>query len=140
MGIAYRVDVATGLVIAVIDGAVTTADFHDFARRQGDDPEWHSATRSLTDAGSAILSAVQPEMLESLAALYAEMRAADQPLKAAIVAGHDFEKVSRYGEIRTEDGSRTIAFNSTATACTWLGVDERTTSATIAELRAELRS
>jgi len=140
MGIAYRVDVASGLIIAVVDGVVTAADFEDYARRQGDDPDWHRATRSLTDAGSAVTRAVPTEMLESLAATYARMRSDDRPLMAAIVAGQDFEQVSRYGEIRTERGSRTIAFNSIATACTWLGVDLGATSATIAELRKGLRA
>jgi hypothetical protein len=140
MGIAYRVDVASGLIVAVVDGVVTADDFYDFARRQDDDPDWHRATRSLTDAGSAVTKAVPSETLDSLAATYARLRAEDQSLMAAIVAGQDFEQFSRYGEIRTGVGSRTIAFNSIATACTWLGIDLRTTSATVAELRKSLRA
>ena len=140
MGIAYRVDVASGLIVAVVDGVVTADDFYDCARRQGDDPDWHRATRSLTDAASAVTRSVPNETLDSLAAMYAQMRTDDQSLMAAIVAGQDFEQVSRYGEIRTGLGARTIAFNSIATACTWLGVDLGTTSATIAELRKSLRA
>jgi hypothetical protein len=140
MGIAYRVDIASGLTVAVVDGVVTAEDFFDCARRQGDDPDWHRATRSLTDAGSAVTKDVPSETRDSLAAMYARLRAEDQTLMAAIVAGQDFEQASRYGEIRTGVGSRTIAFNSIATACTWLGVDLSTTSATIAELRKSLRA
>lgn len=140
MGVAYRVDVASGLIVAVVDGVVTAEDFEECARAQGDDPDWHRATRSLTDAGTAVTRAVPPEMLESNAAMYAQLRSEDQPLMAAIVAGQDFEQISRYGELRTERGSRTIAFNSIATACTWLGVDLGATSATIADLRKGLRT
>ena len=139
MGIAYRVDGAIGLVVTVVDGTVTAADLHDLAGRQRADPEWHAATRSITDARGAVTEPTSVEELEAFAAFYARLRAGDSPLRGAIVAGNDFDQASRYSDNRTEQGSRTIAFNSLETACTWLGVDAGTTAAVIAALRRELR-
>jgi hypothetical protein len=140
MGIAYRVDTAIGLVVSVADGAVTAAEFDDFARRQGEDPAWHAATRSITDVRGAETLSAAAGQLEASATQYAELRAGDPPLMIAIVAGRDFDGASRYGDLRSQHGSRTIAFNSLETACTWLGIDAATTGATIAELRQELRA
>lgn len=140
MGIGYRVDVAAGLIVVVADGEVTRDDFHAFAHEQAADPKWHAATRSITDASSAYAQPVPTETLASFAKMYAEMRSGDRPMMAAIVAGREFEQASKYGEIRSEDGSRTIAFSSLVTACTWLGVDLGTTGLAIGELRKALRA
>ncbi len=140
MGIAYRVDIASGLIVVVADGEITRDDFHTFAQRQADDPRWHAATRSITDASSVHAQPVRTETLASFAKMYAEMRSGDRPMMAAIVAGREFEQASKYGEIRSDDGSRTIAFSSLVTACTWLGVDLGTTGLAIGELRKEMRA
>ena len=130
MGIAYRSDSATGLTVAVIDGSITKAEFHEFALRQDQDPDWHATTRSLTDPRTAVTPTYTSEQLSAYAALYARMRANDKPFLAAIVAGLDFELAGSYGDFRTADGSRTIAFNGLAPACVWLGADLASTSAT----------
>ena len=138
MGIAYRSDVTTGLTVAVVHGAVTRDEFHEFAKGQGEDPSWHATTRSLTDARTAVTPPVTAAELGAFAEMYAQMRRGDQPFKAAIVGGHDFELAGRYGELRSDDGSTTIAFNDLSTACIWLGVDLAAVQATIDELRAPL--
>ncbi|HET9728577.1 MAG TPA: hypothetical protein VFR41_04100 [Acidimicrobiia bacterium] len=138
MGITYRASRQTGLSIAVADGEVTEAEYHELARRQNADPDWHATTRSLTDSRTVLTPVIDADQLAAFAALYAEMRAGDPPCRAAIVTGHDVDLVSRYSELRTSEESLTIAFNDLPSACIWLDVDLEEVRAVIAELRAEL--
>jgi hypothetical protein len=140
MGLAYRSDGVTGLTVTVIDGLVTAPEFHELAQRQDADPDWHRTTRLLTDARTAVSAPITGEQVESLAALYAQMRVSDQPFRNAIVAGPDFATAERYGELRSVSGSRTIVFSDLATACTWLGADLGVVQSTITELRGGLRA
>jgi hypothetical protein len=139
MGIAYRADRASGLAIAVLDGEVTAEQYYEFAARQNADPDWHATNRSLTDARTVLTPSLLIEHVAAFAEVYAEMRANDAPVRAAIVAGHDFELARDYGEMRTGGGTLTIAFDDLETACIWLEADVDGALHTIAELRDELR-
>ena len=140
MGIDYRSDVERGLTISVVDGLVTAEEFHAHAERQRNDPVWHTTTRLLTDARTAVTRAVGTDELSAFAALYAGMRSGELPFRNAIVAGVDFDLAGRYGDLRTDrSGSSTIAFNDLETACTWLGIEVSVARSVIGTLRNELR-
>jgi hypothetical protein len=62
--IAYRADTATGLAVSVIDGLVSATEFHDFAREQDQDADWHATTRSLTGARTTRTPGVSCSELE----------------------------------------------------------------------------
>jgi hypothetical protein len=139
MALAYRI-VGTGkLSIAVVDGVVTGDEFYEFAHRQKDDPDWHAATLSLTDARGAAVPPVSLEELSAFAQAYAAMRKPDQRHQAAIVGGPNSPLAGRYSKLRTDGHTRTIAFNDLVAACIWLAVDAELVRATIAELRDEMQ-
>jgi hypothetical protein len=139
MGIAYRVVAALQLSVVVIDGDVTRDDFYGFARAQEADPEWHTTTRSLTDARTAIIPEVTADQISDFADLYTKMRADDSRFRSAIIPGSNFAIAGNYAELRSDGHTHTVAFNDLITACIWLAVDSDVIRATTDDLRGELR-
>ena len=137
MGIAYRLDQTQGLTIVVWDGTVTEGDVEEQVRRLAADPDWPPGLRQLSDMTSA--TSVPDVANTNIIEMIAEMPEA-RPIRFAFVAREGFAAVRRYERaVETVGVTRVIVFNDLPTACTWLGVDEVATRATIDALRQELR-
>jgi hypothetical protein len=134
----YRVLAEHRLAVTVVAGRVDADDLRDLAGRQHADPDWHAATRMLTDNRSAILDAVSGDAVDKFSALYDSMRTGDQPVRDAIVAADTFGLSKSFADHRSRSSATSVVFTDLSTACVWLGIDEDVVRTTIASLRATL--
>jgi hypothetical protein len=77
--------------------------------------------------------------LEKAADLYGQDPQKIANMKAAIVAGDAFQKAVTFERLITRYGASVIVFNSLATACTWLNLNEGEVKGALQDLRLQLR-
>ena len=139
MGTANRYVEAANVFVTVWDGKVTPAEWADVARRQVVDPNWSRAQRRLTDARTADTSAITDDDANEISTVYQRADAEFGGVRIAFVANHTRDMAQLVGRSLAGNGVTTIVFYDLDTASAWLDVDAQVVSATVHDLRQELR-
>ena len=136
--IASRYDPGMGVIIEVYDGDVAFDEWHDHIAAMLDDPVLGETTRSLVDMSSARLEPLTDEQNEEMHSLFEARSMSLTGRKMAIIAGQSgTERDVEQRAVERLKG-RAIVFSSVATACIWLGVEEKAVTTAVDNLRASL--
>jgi hypothetical protein len=139
MATTYRYIEAASVFVTVWDGKVTAAEWADVARRQVVDPNWSRAKRRLTDARTADTSAITDDDANEISTVYMRDNAEFAGVRIAFVANHSRDVAQLVERALAGNGVTTIVFYDLDTASAWLDVDTQVVSATVHDLRQELR-
>jgi hypothetical protein len=139
MGIAFRVDPATGTSVSVWLGDITTEEVMRHVRELWATPDWASGGRILTDLTQVSSSALpDPDQVGQLASTFADlMEGRTRPASWALVANLGYMRASQFADAIQSDVRRVLAFFDLAPACIWLGVDLDAMRAAVESLRIE---
>jgi hypothetical protein len=137
MGVAYRIDGASGVVFVDVQERVTGDELLAHARRVTADPKWPGRRNlHLIDIRGAardasLTESIMREVAEIVGGLADELAHA----KVALVTTDLFDVVLTYVHIFLSHVPSTIAFHELGSACGWLGIDAHYAEGVLAELR-----
>jgi len=127
MGIHYRIDEESKLVLAAVVGRVTNADVLEYAKRRLDEPDHLRASHEVMDLRAIALdSPVTSEGVRRLAQFWGDRSGKIAGGRLAIIAPSDLSfGMSRMYEALRDDGPDSIrVFREPLEALRWLEVDE----------------
>jgi hypothetical protein len=138
MPIVYETNKELGTTFVVCRGSVGAAECLAHVSELTSDPDWPlPERRQISDWRGAMLDAsVVQAALEAAAAIYGAHRDKLANLRVAILAQDEFETARAFGRLLNRYGASAIVFNTTLTACAWLGVDLDKVNAVLRRMRA----
>jgi hypothetical protein len=124
----------------VYDGDIFFDEWHDHIASVLDDPNWRYTTGSLSDMTGATLESMSDEDQDRIFSLFETRTLRVAGRRMAFVGTPETRPVVKDIEAQTlaNLGARSAAFATLTPACIWLGVDERTITTILDELRATL--
>jgi hypothetical protein len=139
MGTVYEINKQLGVTFVVWNGPVTIEHFLAYAELLSSEPDWLSSERrQIADWRDAALDvSIDQAVLQRAAAMFATQKAKLAGLKLAILARDEFDQASAFGRLINRFGATVIVFNTTITACKWLGVDLDKANAVLRRMRHE---
>ena len=141
MPIAYRASGPAGVSVDVWVDKVTRKQAAEHVAELATVPDWGARRRILTDL-CYISSASIPthkEIEELARAFERQLGGRARSAKWAVVANQAFLEAAEFGDEVRRNSGFLIVFFDLASACLWLGVDERPVRDAIGELRDEAR-
>jgi hypothetical protein len=142
MGIAFRVDPATGMTVSVWHGNVSAEDALRHMRDLWATPEWGSGARILSDLTGVSSSALPPlDQVAELAAAFANLiDGRTRKASWAVVANLGYQHASQFADAIRHEVRRVMVFSDLVSACLWLGVDAEALRPVIESLRIEVQT
>jgi hypothetical protein len=142
LGIAHHVDGATGVAVAVWDGAIAESDVFEHLANLDADEKWDHANAYITD-----LRTVSPSSYPSDAAVgalaadfRARLRARMGSARWALVAAGLFEQLLMFGMHVEGEPSSILTFSRLEPACAWVGIGHECTRDIVRGLRHQVRA
>jgi hypothetical protein len=138
MGIVYEMNNELGTTFVVRLGVVTAAECLAHACALTSDPGWPTPERrQISDWRSGSLDvSINQAIMEEAAAIYGAHQDKLARLRVAVLAHDEFDQAAAYGRLMGRYGASVIVFNTTITACTWLGVDVGEVNAVLQRMQA----
>jgi hypothetical protein len=127
-----------GITFAVCDGVITAEMCMAHASSLTSDPDWLlSESRLISDWRSASMdTSVDRAALDKAAAIFGAHQDKLAHLRLAMLAHDGFDQAVTFAGLLNRCGASVIVFNTTITACKWLGVDNDKVNAVLRRMRA----
>ncbi len=141
MGIAYRCDPNLRCTFVVWHGDVTPEQWREQLGRIIADPSFPPGPLMMADLSTAdAVPTITTDVIEEMSRRWREHVANLGKMQWAIIPNEAWDK-ARHFEFGLEgSGIRTMVFNETSIACTWLGLDTDDARTILKDLRADLRT